>query len=113
MEVLHKATVIEAGDWVKLTGFGIVEHLQDGPTNPIDQFSQLQFVREWELEVHPVGLWSMLLHDLHASQGFMVSEGSYCQGSGAAVWIIEGATLQNRILGESVVPSHDDDHSLF
>jgi len=98
---------------VKLTGYGAIEQTSKGHSNPFDQFSKLQFAWDWEFEVHPEGTWSMLLHKLYDGKGFVVSNGSFCQGSGAAAWILEGTTLLNQIRGECFVPGHDDGHSSF
>jgi len=47
------------------------------------------------------------------SQGFAVSNGSFKPHQEAVAWIIEGSSLENRVIGECLIPGHDDDHSSF
>jgi len=110
---LQKATVNETGDCIRLIGYGSIEWVAKAPSQSIEYFLQLQFAWDWELEVHPMGLWQFLLQELHLGNGFAMSDGSFRQGTGAAVWIIEGSTSQNWIVGESFVLGSNDDHSLF
>jgi len=92
LEDLHKATVVQTGDWVKLTGYGMIKQPCVDHANAIDCFSRLQFTMDWEFKVHPLGSWSTLLQELLEGQGFVVSDGSYHHSSGAAALILEGKT---------------------
>jgi len=41
------------------------------------------------------------------------SNGSFCDGLGAAAWMIEGATVDHKISRESMVPGDLDNESMY
>jgi len=82
-------------------------------SNALDCFSQLQFLHDWELELHMACLWSLLLQDLHEGKECMVSNSSFSTGTSAAAWILEGAMPNTQIRGECFVPRHDEAPSSF
>jgi len=112
-ETLPKPTVLPFGDHPKLTGNGVIAFPDGFMLNALEWFSQLQFIQDWEFEVHPAGSWSLLLQELHNQKGFAVSNGSFQTGTSAAACILEGQTPNFRICGKCFTLGHDDNHSSF
>jgi len=109
---LHRATVQVHETKITLTGHGKI----DMPCKPQDGLMGLQqhpFVQEWAWELVVVGsLWE-LKADIQAGEGYVVSDGSFQTGKGAAAWIIEGQNQTNWIIGKCNSPSDEDGHSSF
>jgi len=53
------------------------------------------------------------LEDILAGEGYVMSDGSFQAGRGAAAWIIKGQDSNNRLIGTCLSPSDDDGHSSF
>jgi len=60
-----------------------------------------------------VGNLHGLLDDICAGNSYSVSDGSFQEGHGAAMWILEGSTNENRLIRQGFSPSNADGHSSF
>jgi len=109
---LCRATVQERNTKLTLTGSGNIDTMLSKPEG-IAALAQHQYGQEWKWELTIVGNLQSLLEDILNGQGYAVSNGSFQAGRGAAAWIIEGRTNQNRIVGKCFSPSSDDGHSSF
>ena len=72
-----------------------------------------QLARDWKLTLKIVGRLSALIEDIRNGNGYIVSDGSFCNEAGAAAWIIEGRSAATRIIGTMITPGHTTDHSSF
>jgi len=93
-----------------LTGHGRIEtpaNCQEG----MDGLVQHQFCRDWQWELMVIGNLNKLMEEIRNGQGYVVSDGSFQAGRGAAAWIIEGRLNNNRIIGTCLSPSSKDGHS--
>jgi len=109
---LHWATVQEHETKIILTGHGKIDQTRQTQEG-LRFLQQHPFAHEWHWELVIVGnLWE-LEEDLYARTGYVVSNGSFQTGRGAAAWIIEGRDHTNRIIGQCSSPSNADKHSSF
>jgi len=61
---LHHATVVQSGGQWKLSGHGTIMHPKPPiPSQPI-RFHDIPFAKDWEAEIHVIGLWLLLLANL-------------------------------------------------
>jgi len=60
-----------------------------------------------------VGNLQELIANIHAGEGYAVSDGPFQTGKGTAAWIIEGQNQTNRIIGKCNSLSDEDGHSSF
>jgi len=112
LSTLSKVAVSSTGNHWKLTGHGA--SISTFPTRfGIVSFWTLHFVKDWEFDFQIVGSWEALVCDVMQGQGFAVSDGSFKPQQGAATWILDGASSDNRVVSKCFVPGHDDDHSSF
>jgi len=75
------------------------------PSMPgLHHFSALRFVTDWEVNFHIVRNWDALTRKVLQGQGYAVSDSSFKTNQGTAVWIIEGASSANRVIGECFTP---------
>ncbi len=97
---------------ITLTGSGPIEVERSKPEG-IAAIAQHQYGREWKWELTVTGNLQLLIEDICDGNRYAVSDGSFRDGRGAAAWIIEGRTNQNRIVGKCFSPSSNDGHSSF
>ncbi len=71
------------------------------------------FRQDWNLQITITGSTDQILDDIRAGTAVAVSDGSYQHSTGAAAWIIEGATSSNRIQGTMITLGNPGDHSAF
>jgi len=80
-----------------------------GVLNNSDSF----LATEWQHQLQVQGCLLDLKQELKESYGYVVSNGSYHNQSGAAAWIIEGKTSTNWITGMIITPGCHTDQSSF
>jgi len=97
---------------ITLTGSGPIDAARSKPEG-IDAVAHHPYGREWKWELNVTGNLQLLLEDIRNGNGYAVSDRSFQEGRGAAAWIIEGRTNQNRIVGKCFSPSSNDGHSSF
>jgi len=73
----------------------------------------LDWFWEWKGEILVEGHEVELFEDLTWGCGFSVSNGSFSQGHGMAVWIIEGQDHRNQLIRKTVTPGTLQDQSTF
>jgi len=110
--MLRRATVHILPTKVILTGSGWIKPATNLRTG-LQRLQELQFVQDWSWELTIVGNLHDLLDDVRSGNGFSVSDGSFEAGKGAAAWIIEGKTSENRLIGKCLCPGADESHSSF
>jgi len=112
MPELYKATVTTVGARLIMTGCQPCEQ-----TERITDLCQAErttaFSLQWRLQLHLGGPQKALLKALSKGHGYVVSDGSYKDDSGAAAWIIEGQTSAIHLTGAWHTPGQAEDHSSF
>jgi len=71
------------------------------------------FTCKWQWELTIVGNLSKLIADIQVGDGYAVSDRSFQDGQGAAVWIIKGHMGKNCLIRTCASPSDADSHSSF
>ena len=114
------ATVCWSGDGIlQLTGYSKLEAGHNLPESP----AHLTFA-QW-LQQCPMGLrWAVdryassdngitIVEAIRQSQAIVVCDGSYKDGFGTAVYVLEGSTSLNRLVAVNVVPGFTMDQSSY
>jgi len=78
-----------------------------------EQFQESQFCSNWKWEVMVEGQVQVIVQAIQDGKALAVSDGSYKDGQGVAVWTIEGHSGQDKITGACLVLGTPDDHSAF
>jgi len=60
-----------------------------------------------------VGSLNLLVAEVIAGTGLVVSDGSYRKGSGVAAWVVEGCNAENQLIGQICTPGLITAHSSF
>ncbi len=109
---LRRAVVINRGSRLLLAGYDSI--VKPRPLlRGLDLLRHSPLAQDWKLKLRTTGRLSELKEDIQQGYGYIVSDGSYSQESGAAAWIIEGRTASSRIIGTMITPGHPTDHSSF
>jgi len=88
-KTLHQAMVKIQGEKVILTGSSPINQII-ATTDPMTALQTQPFYQMWNWEVIVVGNLSNLAADILAGEGYVVSNGSFQLGKGAAAWIVKG-----------------------
>jgi len=78
-----------------------------------ERFLSSNTTTAWKIQLEIQGTLTQIKEDMRNNQAIAVSDGSYQNDSGAAVWIIEGSMGANRIQGSMITPGATGNHSSF
>jgi len=91
----------------------VKNHHQTDRVSQWEQFRASMFCTNWKWEVMVEGTVQAIVKAIHNGCAITVSNGSFKDCKGAAVWMIEGYLGQDKITGACLVPGMSDDHSAF
>jgi len=78
-----------------------------------EQFRESMFYRKWKWEIRVKGTVQVIVQAIQDGQALAVSDGLFKDGKGAAAWIKEGHSGQDKISGACLVLGKAEDHSTF
>jgi len=89
-------------------GAAVFAEGQEGNTT-----SKQDFEAQWKMEEMNTGDIVQLITAIAQGKVIVVSDGSFMEQPGAAVWTIEGTTAHQHIIGTGITPGERKDQSAY
>jgi len=101
------ATATQTQQTVIVTGTGQqAQPKTEQATHWIDSLLHMQYAKQWDLEIIEPDS-EILKEAMQTGEAVAVSDRSFMQRAGAAIWTIKGLTKEGRCIGTSFTPGED------